>query len=247
MARQKRTRAPGISPDLTAEKAAIIKGMLARGDRQSDIAAYFQMNPGRVKDACAKFPRGEASTELPPPGPYIAVPAADAEAIAKYRRSAATQRWRQRNPEKVKAQAKRRYAEAKSERQAYAAAYRNSPDYLVKREKRLRNSFASRLVHSAKKRAAFRGVEFSVTTAWVQKKLDAGKCEVTGLAFDFGKPKGSRMNARAPSLDRIRPGGGYTEANCQVVCLQYNLAKSEWGPAMLAEMARAVTAARLGA
>ena len=31
-------------------KAAIIKGMLARGDKQSDIAAYFRVNGGRIAE-----------------------------------------------------------------------------------------------------------------------------------------------------------------------------------------------------
>ena len=33
---------------LTDKDAAIIKGMLARGDRQHDIAAWFGVNGGRV-------------------------------------------------------------------------------------------------------------------------------------------------------------------------------------------------------
>jgi hypothetical protein len=55
---------------------AIVKGMLVRGDRQHDIAAYFGINGGRI---------GEISTgqtgatlaaapaeDLPPAGPYMA-------------------------------------------------------------------------------------------------------------------------------------------------------------------------------
>ena len=70
-------KAAGISPDLTAEKAALIKGMLSRGDRQSDIAAYFQINQGRIYEV--KFGLKFASVPpspwelLPPPGPYVVV------------------------------------------------------------------------------------------------------------------------------------------------------------------------------
>lgn len=35
---------------ITAEQAAIVKGLLARGDKQHDIAAFFGENPGRVAD-----------------------------------------------------------------------------------------------------------------------------------------------------------------------------------------------------
>jgi hypothetical protein len=55
---------------LNAQAAAVIKGMLARGDRQHDIAAHFGENPARV----AEIKSGEkfadvkpASTSLPPP------------------------------------------------------------------------------------------------------------------------------------------------------------------------------------
>ena len=41
-----RANASGIS--LTAAHAALVKGMLKRGDRQHDIAAWFGVNGGRV-------------------------------------------------------------------------------------------------------------------------------------------------------------------------------------------------------
>ena len=53
-----------------------VKGMLARGDRQHDIAAYFGVNAGRIAEVatgdCA-YPNAESMDEnhLPPPGPYL--------------------------------------------------------------------------------------------------------------------------------------------------------------------------------
>jgi hypothetical protein len=35
---------------LDENKAAIIKGMLVRGDKQSDIAAHFHVNGGRIAE-----------------------------------------------------------------------------------------------------------------------------------------------------------------------------------------------------
>lgn len=54
----------------------IVKGMLARGDKQHDIAAYFGVNGGRIAEVangeCAYPSAPSASFEkLPPPGPYI--------------------------------------------------------------------------------------------------------------------------------------------------------------------------------
>lgn len=60
---------------LSAAEVAVVKGMLARGDRQSDIAAYFGENGGRISeintgvrgcDVMAARPE-----DLPPPGPYL--------------------------------------------------------------------------------------------------------------------------------------------------------------------------------
>lgn len=59
---------------LTAADAAIVKGMVARGDRHHDIAAWFGVNQGRIAEVVteSKFPDAVAASrsELPPPGPY---------------------------------------------------------------------------------------------------------------------------------------------------------------------------------
>lgn len=82
----------GIS--LTEADAATAKGMLARGDRQHDVAAWFGVNGGRI----AELATGRAfwwiapaavDNNLPPPGPYpcgrvatVAIQALDAAEAA---------------------------------------------------------------------------------------------------------------------------------------------------------------------
>jgi hypothetical protein len=60
----------------TEADAAIIKGMLARGDAQHDIAAYFGSNSGRICETNTgrRFRRVAAAPadRLPPPGPPAA-------------------------------------------------------------------------------------------------------------------------------------------------------------------------------
>ena len=60
---------------LTSRDAAIVKGMLDRGDRQHDIAAWFGVNGGRIAEIAtgSRFPMVMAASvkELPPPGPYL--------------------------------------------------------------------------------------------------------------------------------------------------------------------------------
>ena len=70
-----RHRAPSSGLFLTEDDAAIVRGMLARGDRQHDIAAWFGANGGRIGEIALgqKFRHVEpAATQLlPPPGPYL--------------------------------------------------------------------------------------------------------------------------------------------------------------------------------
>jgi hypothetical protein len=69
----RRAKSSGVALD--GDDAAIVKGMLARGDRQHDIAAWFGVNGGRIAEVAsgATFDRVGAATAsgLPPPGPYL--------------------------------------------------------------------------------------------------------------------------------------------------------------------------------
>ena len=68
------TRAEPSGRRLSDADASVVKGMIRRGDRHHDIAAWFGVNQGRiaeVKDG-DKFPHvpSAPSSQLPPPGPY---------------------------------------------------------------------------------------------------------------------------------------------------------------------------------
>ena len=68
------SRANPSGVKLTAYDAALIKGMLHRGDRQHDIAAWFGVNGGRIAEISKRLKFGEALMKLdglPPPGPYL--------------------------------------------------------------------------------------------------------------------------------------------------------------------------------
>lgn len=61
---------------LNDAEIAIVKGMIARGDRQHDIAAYFGENGGRIGEINTNKKGAGVSAapadQLPPPGPYMA-------------------------------------------------------------------------------------------------------------------------------------------------------------------------------
>lgn len=68
------TRAEPSGRRLTEADACIVKGMVARGDRHHDIAAWFGVNQGRIAEVVTGDKFGNATAaprgELPPPGPY---------------------------------------------------------------------------------------------------------------------------------------------------------------------------------
>ena len=67
-----RAKPSGIT--LSAADAAVIKGMLHRGDRQHDIAAWYGVNGGRIAEIASGYRFTDATPatreNLPPPGPY---------------------------------------------------------------------------------------------------------------------------------------------------------------------------------
>ncbi len=71
---KRRAQPSGIN--LSEEDASIVKGMLERGDRQHDIAAWFGVNGGRIAEIATGhtfYHVPKASEEdIPLPGPYPA-------------------------------------------------------------------------------------------------------------------------------------------------------------------------------
>lgn len=69
-------RASASGNNLSYRDTELVKGMLKRGDRQHDIAAYFGVNAGRIAEIATgknDYPHAQPANEneLPPPGPYL--------------------------------------------------------------------------------------------------------------------------------------------------------------------------------
>lgn len=94
---------------------------------------------------------------------------------------------------------------------------------------------ASRLITDAKTRCP----DVTVTLDWVEERIAAGTCSVTGIPFDLGG-HGAPARPFTPSLDRIDPKQGYTLDNTQVVCWIYNRAKGVHGHEAVMQMVEAL-------
>lgn len=107
------------------------------------------------------------------------------------------------------------------------------------------------LFMAARKNSAARGIAFDLTLEDVARLVVAskGRCTVTGmkLSNDRGElPHGKKMRRPwAPSLDRMDSSKGYSLENCRVVCCAANYAMSQWGEAVLMEMAKSMARKRI--
>jgi len=97
-----------------------------------------------------------------------------------------------------------------------------------------------KILNGVKSRAKEKNMPFNLNYEWVEVHARNG-CEMTGIPFDFSNPKnGNRINAHAPSVDRINPTKGYTKDNCRMVCWLYNSAKSYYTDKDVFNMAKAL-------
>lgn len=91
-------------------------------------------------------------------------------------------------------------------------------------------------------RAARLGVPCDLTLDFMIKKVLCGVCEVTGIPFELGLSKEQHTKAFSPSVDRIIPGGGYTQDNVRVVVYIYNIARSDFAEEDVLALAKALVA-----
>lgn len=69
----------------------------------------------------------------------------------------------------------------------------------------------------------------------LQELFDDKRCALTGIAFDLETDKAWN----SPSIDRIKPEGGYVFGNVRFVLWSINAALGDWGEDVLAEVASA--------
>ncbi len=92
------------------------------------------------------------------------------------------------------------------------------------------------LTADAKRRAQDKGLEFELEWEDIQRRIDIGLCEVTGIPFDLTQPRAWN----APSLDRADSKAGYTKSNTRVVLYSLNTMASDWGTDLILKIAEAI-------
>lgn len=102
-----------------------------------------------------------------------------------------------------------------------------------------RGSWLHRTIAGCKHRSAKKGRSCSLSAdelAAIMRR-SRGRCEVTGLEFQFHKGEDARARPLFHSLDRRDASEGYSTANCRLVCYAVNLAMSNWGEDVFAQIA----------
>jgi hypothetical protein len=121
-------------------------------------------------------------------------------------------------------------AAAREVRKKSRAAWEASNTHKIRayKAKSYLESRAKHLCWEAARRAKRKAVVFDLSredVATIQRRIDAGHCELTGLRFELKK----RGGFNAPSIDRINPKQGYTIGNIRIICRALNAALGEWG------------------
>jgi hypothetical protein len=127
------------------------------------------------------------------------------------------------------------YRAANRERKAaYEAQWRSdNADHLRARAaKRRLEKRAICLIAAARVRCRNKNILFALDdfADELQRRIDAGCCELSGTAFDLSPGR----KPTSPSLDRRDPAKGYTPENVRVICHALNTALGDWGEAGLA-------------
>ena len=97
-----------------------------------------------------------------------------------------------------------------------------------------KKAWAAYANRDAKKRAAKKGVPYSITSAYIISIL-TDKCPIFGTAFNYGQNRG--IKPESPSLDRIIPSLGYIEGNVVIISSKANSIKSAYGSKELYKVA----------
>lgn len=143
----------------------------------------------------------------------------------------------------------------------YGEIYRKKPEYKSKSAIRMReyrktrcnqeyeknyrqiyhgsfNGTVTKLLCSARDRAKKDKLPIDIDREWIKMHLTPMKCEATGVDLTLEIRDDVMHSPFRPSIDRKDNSKGYTKTNCQIVCVIYNKAKSDYESSDVIRMAK---------
>jgi hypothetical protein len=107
-------------------------------------------------------------------------------------------------------------------------------------EPEVRRQYLRACLVRAKRNAYRKGLDFELTSEFVETLWKDGRCAVTGVAFSLELvfPDAFVKQPLAPSIDRTLSSGGYTKDNVRLVCVATNFGMGQWGDGLFMTLAR---------
>lgn len=104
---------------------------------------------------------------------------------------------------------------------------------------------AQTLFWAAQRATKKHGIPFDLDIEWIEKKLTAGVCEVSGIPFTFtslktGKGGVGSQNPFGPTLDCTNRNKGYLKSNVKVVLWMYHAGKQNVSHETFMQLCRAL-------
>ena len=99
------------------------------------------------------------------------------------------------------------------------------------------------LICHAKKRAKNKNWPMTIDQKRIEKIIENGVCQLTGLPFNLFQEQITFQNPYAPSLDRIDSNIGYLDSNVRVVLSAVNRTLGEEGEVTMLPILKAMVAA----
>lgn len=128
-------------------------------------------------------------------------------------------------------------------KEASKRRYETDPEKVREANRRWKtDNPASHLLRNCRGNARKRGLDFALTVEGIEGMLAPMVCSATGLPLTWGHDGDTSRNPWAPSIDRLDCSKGYVPGNVRVVCVLYNLARSDFRDEDLLEVAKALAA-----
>ena len=161
---------------------------------------------------------------------------------ARARRNKYKRDYYQRNRDRFAGYNAKWYRKNRQQRIDHANAWREAnPGFrssVVGSPERIRANVVTNLLNNAQNRSRKNGWKCGIDRGWIQDRVDAGRCQLTGIPFRYDPGSPYR-----PSVDRIDSAKPYEPGNCRMVLVFINWAKHAYAEDVFQEVLLSVAEA----